>query len=589
MRTIVHVTHEAVQKSGGIGAVLEGLLTSEPYRLAEQRTVLVGPLFEGEGRGHGRLGPGGEVLYSSLDGLTQHPVSRALDPVRRRFHVGIVYGHRPVRNPLTGRSADVEVLLVDTSRIELNELNAFKGRLWECFGLDSRRHERSWEYDLYVKLAGPALAALQALGAADADDECVVVAHEWMGLPTALGAIASGVPAFRTIFYAHEVSAVRRLVESHPAHDLMFYNVLSAAIAREQYLEDVFGPQDDCSRHALVRLSWHCDRILAVGDHVVKELRFLGPPFAGADIVTTYNGIPAGPVTPAERHESGRRMRAYAAALLGEEPDLVFTHVARQVTSKGFWRDLRVLEHLEPVLRDDGRTAVMFILSTDLPGRLPEDVRRMERRWHWPLAHRERDPDLSFNEAEFYPGVQVFNARSRQIKVVLVNQFGWDREVCGERMPAEMSFVDIRRGTDAEFGQSVYEPFGISQLEALSCGAICVLSDACGCAGFVEEVAGGARVPNVIVAEYCGAAAALSPEELLGMSMERREALENQVARRVAGQLAERLPADRQGVEALLASGWELARRMSWDVVAAERVMPAIESLARPKLRICAA
>jgi hypothetical protein len=31
MQTVVHVTHEAIQKIGGIGAVLQGLLTSKTY------------------------------------------------------------------------------------------------------------------------------------------------------------------------------------------------------------------------------------------------------------------------------------------------------------------------------------------------------------------------------------------------------------------------------------------------------------------------------------------------------------------------------------------------------------------------------
>ena len=31
MKSVVHVTHEAVQKIGGIGAVLHGLLTSKAY------------------------------------------------------------------------------------------------------------------------------------------------------------------------------------------------------------------------------------------------------------------------------------------------------------------------------------------------------------------------------------------------------------------------------------------------------------------------------------------------------------------------------------------------------------------------------
>ena len=44
MTAIVHVTHEAVQKVGGIGAVLQGLITSSVYAGAIDRTILLGPL-----------------------------------------------------------------------------------------------------------------------------------------------------------------------------------------------------------------------------------------------------------------------------------------------------------------------------------------------------------------------------------------------------------------------------------------------------------------------------------------------------------------------------------------------------------------
>ena len=44
-KTLVHITHEAVGKIGGIGAVLEGFFTSSAYLDAVKRTSLVCPLF----------------------------------------------------------------------------------------------------------------------------------------------------------------------------------------------------------------------------------------------------------------------------------------------------------------------------------------------------------------------------------------------------------------------------------------------------------------------------------------------------------------------------------------------------------------
>jgi hypothetical protein len=580
MRTIAHVTHEAVQKFGGIGAVLQGLLSSEAYQAQEQRTILVGPLFVTEGGAAGRLGPEGEVLYSSIDGLTRHPVSEALDHVRREFHVGIVYGHRTFTDPHTGAFVSPEVLLIDVSRMDLTKVNALKARLWNAYRIDSTRHEHSWEYDLYVKLADPALAALRALGAAGHGQDCVIVAHEFMGLPTALTAQLDPGRAFRTVFHAHEVSTMRRIVEEHPGHDLTFYNALSLAIEGGKHVEDVFGPQDQYHRHVLVAASHHCDKIFAVGDYVVKELRFLGPGFADADIVTTYNGIPAEEITLAQKRLSQERMRRYAEILLGDRPDYVFTHVTRTCPSKALWRDLGVLERLEPAFRRMGKSAVLFVLSTELPARRPEDVRRMERWWHWPVAHREVDPDLSDGEALFYQGVQQFNARSRQIKVVYVNQFGWERGVCGDRMPEDMSFLDIRRGTDVEFGQSIYEPFGIAHLEPLAFGAICVVSSVSGCAGFVENVTGGQPVPNVIMADYSGLAGQhLSVQQLLDLKRSERERHEMRVADHVARALLQALPQDDTDAQKLLATGCDLAGQMSWEVVAGEYVLPAIDSL----------
>ena len=582
MRTVAHVTHEAIYKVGGIGAVLEGLLTSTAYRAADLRTVLIGPLFPSPGGAQQRLGPQGEVLYSSLDGVIRHQVGEALNQVRREFHVEIAYGHRTFENPHTGVSIAPEVILIDTSRMSLDRTNIFKAGLWDAFGIDSRRYEHSWEYDLYVKLAQPALACLRALGAVGRPGECLVVAHEWMGLPTALATTFEPDNAFRSVFYAHEVATIRPIVEHHPGHDVTFYNVMRRAAEEHRGVEEIFGSQDHYCRHALVRAAGACDRIFAVGELVAEELRFLGPTMADADIVTTFNGIPAERITGDQRQAARSRLQDYAESLIGDRPDYVFTHVARNLTSKGLWRDFRVLEQLEKDFRRLGRSAVLFVLSTEMPGRAPDDIRRMEEQWGWPLAHRDAEADLSWGESFYYAGVQQFNARSRMIKTVFVNQFGWGRELCGERMAIEMDPLDIRRGSDVEFGQSVYEPFGIAQLEPLTFGAICVLSDACGCAGLVKSVSGGLRSPNVLVAPYIAAGAKLGDDlQWLTLTRKERNELEAAVAVDVAGTLLKRLPTNAAEAESLLESGYDLARRMSWDVIAERFVMPEINEICR--------
>src|SRR5207248_6336222 len=88
MRTVVHVTHEAIQKIGGIGAVLHGLLTSRKYLDAVPRNILVGPFWPGDETGEKRLGSGGEVLYSSLDQINRTPLSSRFREIEKEYDVG---------------------------------------------------------------------------------------------------------------------------------------------------------------------------------------------------------------------------------------------------------------------------------------------------------------------------------------------------------------------------------------------------------------------------------------------------------------------------------------------------------------------
>ena len=93
-KTIVHVTHEAVGKIGGIGAVLQGFFTSSSYCEAVDRSILISPLFSTDGNVAERLGENGEVLYSSLDGLLNTGYREAFRNIEHQYNVGFVYGRR---------------------------------------------------------------------------------------------------------------------------------------------------------------------------------------------------------------------------------------------------------------------------------------------------------------------------------------------------------------------------------------------------------------------------------------------------------------------------------------------------------------
>jgi hypothetical protein len=583
MRTLVHVTHEAVQKIGGIGAVLQGVFTSRNYNEAFERTILLGPLFTTEGAAEDRLGSAGEVLYSSLDGLDKQNQRAIFRPIEEAFNVDIVYGRRTFVSHSTGVTATPEVLLIDINRIQRDRVNQFKARLWERFRIESNRYENSWEYEYWVKLAVPALDALRAIGAGAApNDQVVIISHEFMGMPTALAAILANDPRYRTIFWAHEVAPVRKLVEGNSGHDTMFYNVLREAVAEGKDVNDIFGDQYDFFKMALVAASRHCDNVLAVGDAVVTELGFLGPEFAHTDIDLAYNGIPAFHITGQEKAVAKAKLQQYAFNLLGWRPDYVFTHVTRMAVSKGLWRDLAVLEHVEKRLLADGKTAALFVLSSEVAARRPSDIYNLETWYGWPVVHRESLPDLSGGEAVFYQGVQRFNVRGRAIKCIFVNQFGWDRARCGLSMPADMEFMDIRKGSDAEFGQSIYEPFGIAQLEALSFGAICVITNVCGCAGFVQKVTRGQDVRNVIIADYTMLDSQYRDiDELMKIDQIARNRVEQRVSREVAAELLERLPTDERDAADLAESGYKLASQMSWEVVCEDFIIPGVERALR--------
>src|SRR5215213_8323717 len=585
MQTVVHVTHEAITKIGGIGAVLQGLLTSKVYLEKATRNILVGPFWPSDERGEKRLGKDGEVLYSSLDHLYRSPLAARFREIEQAYDVGIVYGRRKYTDKETGVTSVPEVLLIDFSRFDKEKIGTFKFELWKTFGIDSSKYENIWDYEQYVRLAKPAIAALHALGATSTIESCIVLSHEYMGMPTVLAAIMEGDRSnFRTIFHAHECATMRRIVEGHPGHDTMFYNVMRAAMAAGHYVEDVFGDQGGYYKHALIKATRFCDNIFAVGDYTLKEMRFLGPDFASVDAQLAYNGVPCWKISVDDKMRSRNKLRSYCKSLLKYEPDYVFTHVTRLVPSKGLWRDLRVLEHVEQMLRARNETAVLLTLSTEVPVRRGDDIRSMEKRYHWPVVHREGLPDLSNGEALYYQGVQEFNAQSRNLKVVFINQFGFDRNSCGNRMPADMEFMDIRKGSDAEFGQSIYEPFGIAQVEPISFGGICVFSNVCGCAGFVEKAAAatGGKTPNVIVADYTDLPEkGLRPEQLMNIGQPQRDQLENTVAAMVANELMTRLPRTPAEFEQFIERGYELARQMSWDAVARDYVVPGIQRASR--------
>ncbi len=579
--TLAHVTHEAVEQMGGIGTVLEGLMTSPVYQKQVGRSILIGPTStQITVDPEERLGEHGRVLYSSIDKIDRIGLASRFRPIEWAFNVAIVYGTRTYTHTHDNRHGDAEVLLIDVFRYNPDRLNIFKLRLWERFGIDSARYEKEWDFEEYVRLAEPAYYALSAL----LDENhlpCILFAHEFMGLPTALAVILEGQDRFRTVFHAHECATARRLVENHPGHDTMFYNVLDQARAQGRFVDDVFGPMDHLMRHALVSRAHLCDGVIAVGDRTRDELHFLNERFAEHPIDLVYNGVPTMEVDLASKLRSRAMLVEYSRELLGYEPDVLMTHVTRPVISKGLWRDLKVCHYLDEHLGQQNQTGVLYILTSAGGVRRHQDVLHMEQQYGWPRHHRIGFPDLVGPEVDLYHDVEAFNAHHRNVQVVLVNQFGWTQWRIGRRLPADMTMSDFRRATDVEFGMATYEPFGISPLEPLAAGGICVISSVCGCEGFVRHVSNGRPTPNVLVADFTRLDREHSIEQLLAMTRNERDHLEETVARQVAAELFNRLPRTDAQREALIRSGRALAERMGWDTVVSEGLLPLLHRLRR--------
>ena len=621
---VIHATHEAGAKVGGIGSVLDGILSTKSYNEQVERTILVGPMFGWDSLQMERLNDplgGVQVLYSSLDGIFHgvgEPVQEALRAVEQTFQVALLYGRRHFGD------AEHEILLVDASNPHMDRIASFCYFLWENYGIESQQYSYDNEYNLYITIAQPLFAGIKALGvdAGLAAHERVIIAHEWLGLPVVFAAQINEPEQWRTVFYAHEAATARMLVEGHDGHDTRFYNALLRARESHLPLDTVFGDQSAFFKHAIVRQAVHCDAIFAVGDSVREELRFLGGHFTNYDIDLVYNGINVEEITVAERLESKRRLQDYCRTLLGYKPDFVFTHVARLVLSKALWRDVRVMNHLEGLLRTSGKTAVLFVLATSEPaGRQPESVQSWETQYDWPVGHRADNGDLIGEEAHFFfADVEPFNHAARNSRIVLVNQFGWSRDRCGTRMPAGMGFSDIRKGSDLEFGQSIYEPFGIAQIEPVGFGAISCVSNVCGCVGFVQQAADelvqqgllpasgqegrSTHSAGRVILPHCGAASSVlcdgafplviadyiglseepmpgSPQDALAIDGETRGRIEAHSSEGTAGRIFERLPKSRAQMAEMIRIGSALANSMSWDTVVENSFLPGLKRICK--------
>lgn len=491
MRVAVHVTHEAVQKIGGIGSVINGVCTADNYKNFFEKTLLYGPAFTSISDVFSKLGRGGNVLYSDQDSLDKDAYHSIFYPIIEKYQINIIYGTRTLASEYNiNKTNEVEVLLVNVQNMKQSQIDIFKYVLWEKYGIQSDRFT-DWDYEQYVRIAVCYFDLLNALYGQSFS--FYHFSHEYMGIPCCLKIISEsfnyGIKNHKTIFWAHEISPARSVVENYPGHDISFYNILTEAEKKYISMESIYPEVLDNYRTQLVKRTINFDFIFAVSNLVKKEYLFLNPQIEKEKIKIVYNGISFQNIDWKKKSDSREKLLKYIESIFNFKFNVLFTHVTRLVSSKGLWRDFNLLEKLDEIFYENGLKGAYILLSTLIgTGRNTSDIYRMEKEYGWPALHKKGWPDCIGYEEEIYDYVQIFNAKSKAIKALFINQFGFDTRTCGDRVPIGTNIADLRIASDAELGYSIYEPFGISQIETIPYGGVSLLSRACGSSFLFDSI-----------------------------------------------------------------------------------------------------
>lgn len=569
MKIASHITHEAVQKIGGIGSVINGLCTSDKYRQYFDKTLLYGPLFNYSENVTSRLGRDGEVFYSSIDNLDTGEHHKRFYHIIQKYNIDIVYGKRILVSDFNvNKKNEVDIVLVGINRMKDTEINDFKFKLWKNFGIESNRYD-SWDYEQYIRIAVPYAMILEALY--PEDGLMYHFAHEYMGIPSALAIVMDGSfhTSNKTIFYAHEVSPCRTVVERNPGHDISFYTTMYENISKGKSFEDQYGTQINNYRAELVKRSSKFDYVFAVSDLIKDEYKYFIPSAKDNKIKIVYNGIPLKYISTDEKKMSRGFIQEYISNLFAFTPDIIITHVTRLVISKGIWRDITFLYILDEIFRKYNLKGSYILLSTLIgTGRAPSDIARMESEYGWPVIHREGWPDLIGYEKDIYSYLEIFNAKSSNIKAVFLNQFGFDRRTCGMRVPEGATFSDLRIGSDVEFGFSIYEPFGIAQLETVPFGGIAALSSSCGSSFLLKKTFNAGFSTNHCILDFIGEAAKMKDKyHLNNLKIEERFVIEKEVLNNRAETFFELLPKCEGDRTKLLNKAQEKSEKLGWESI----------------------
>ncbi|MFO1430071.1 MAG: hypothetical protein U1F76_08030 [Candidatus Competibacteraceae bacterium] len=589
-RIAVHISWESVIKLGGIGTVLENLLASTDYQDFFDRTILISPFFPDSFRlnidATTVFTEEDKVLYNAQNKKNTYSYSKQLQSIETVYGVSILYGKHYFSKEANNN--EIEVLLIDLNHLwdyirekDTQRWRTFIEKLGNGFGIDEELKPylngyTDYDFEYGMLFAGPAFEVLSIL-LANTKNQCFLIAHNILGLPFLYKTILEKNKNFHTIFYASECSSARFCIEAKNGSDSKFYNLLKRYDPRRKCLEDIFKDIPVRGKYQLLKEAYRCEKVIAVGDNILNELRFLGKSFSNKLIDLCYHGIPYHPITLLEKVKCRKLFQDYSERIIGYRPDVIMTHIARPIRCKALWRDINVCHFLDPLLSKQGMRGVLYLICSTHGLRLPHDIQRMERDYGWPRHHRQGYPDLQGNESSLNQMVNKFNIQHENLQIVLINSFDWP---AGSTLASTgVTRLDIRKATDVEFGQSMYEAFGISQLEPLCFGAICVVSRVSGAANAIKRITQGQYISNILVADYLKPAENFSTEELLTLDDVRQKAIEIQVASQIAEELQQRIPKTDLDRLTLIESGQQLSQKMSWDYTIKDQLLPVLRQM----------
>jgi len=581
-KALVHLSWESLVKLGGIGTVLENWLALPDYQRCIGRTLLVSPVFP-QAFGlqcdpFSLLSSNGQIDYSRTHNIDNCGYGSQFQSIEKRYHVSIIFGKRYFPTDAKD-SVEVEILLLDLRQafenLQLHKmaLDKFSQRLWQNIGIPLKisPSEGYVDYDYYYGLlmAEPVYECLLNLFSGQ-ECQTYLMAYNVLGLPTLYQALMSVNKKFQTIFHADECISARYWIESEGCSDIQFYNLMRRYREENKYMEDAFGDMGFHDQHRLLSKAHRCDKIIATSDSLAVELRFLNPGFDQSRIDVCYHGLLQIPITVREKMECRDVLKTYSEELVGFRPEVFLSHIARPIRCKGLWRDLEVCHLLDGLFAERNLSGLLYIVSSNHGSRKPQDIRQMEMEYHWPRHHHQGFPDLQGEEISLNNAIEKFNQDHHSIKAVLVNSFDWPSGQCN---PSGMTRTQFRMAVDVEFGLSMYDAYGISQLESLGFGAICVISKVCGVVNALESVAEPKQYLNILIADYVKYGESLSLGSLANLSHEGKTEIECRVAETVALELLKRLPRTETERAELITKGQQLANRMSWEKLFQSQLM----------------